>query len=310
MPKKAARGLTGRAFSPPHLRVRFSKRGTQIMRSKRNALASLVIGFSIFVLSGTVSAQEPKNKDVILATTTSTVDSGLLDLLVPIFEKKTGYRVKTIAVGTGQALAMGEKGEADVLLVHAPKAEKKLLNMGVARNYRLVMHNDFIIIGPAEDPAKIKGNSPVDAFKSIYESGALFISRGDDSGTNKMERALWKKTGTDPKHAKWYLESGQGMGATILMASEKRAYTLSDRGTYLAQKPNVKLDILCEGDPSLKNIYHVMEVNPAKFSKVNADGAKAFGDFMTSPETQQLIGEFGKDKFGHPLFFPDAGKQP
>jgi tungstate transport system substrate-binding protein len=280
------------------------------MRSKRHVFASLVIGFSILVLSGAVSGQEPKKKDVILATTTSTVDSGLLDLLVPIFEKKTGYRVKTIAVGTGQALAMGEKGEADVLLVHAPQAEKKLLDKGIARNYRLVMHNDFIIIGPAEDPEKIKGKSPVDAFKSIFESGAVFVSRGDDSGTNKMERALWKKAGLDPKQSKWYLESGQGMGATILMASEKRAYTLSDRGTYLSQKPNINLDILCEGDPSLKNIYHVMEINPAKFSKVNADGAKAFGDFMTSPETQLLIGEFGKDKFGQPLFFPDAGKQP
>jgi tungstate transport system substrate-binding protein len=236
------------------------------------------------------------------------VDSGLLDQLVPIFEKKTGFRVKTIAVGTGQALAMGEKGEADVLLVHAPQAEKKLVDSGVAGNYRLVMHNDFIIIGPAQDPAKIKGQSPVEAFKSIFDSGAVFISRGDDSGTHKLERALWEKTGVDPRGAKWYLETGQGMGATILMASEKGAYTLSDRGTYLSQKPNIRLDILCEGDASLKNIYHVMEINPEKFGKVNAEGAKAFVDFMTSPQTQQLIGEFGKDKFGQPLFFPDAGK--
>ncbi|MGC9964206.1 MAG: substrate-binding domain-containing protein [Syntrophobacteraceae bacterium] len=278
------------------------------MRSKRYLIASIIIACSILVLTGAAQAQEPKTRDLILATTTSTVDSGLLDQLVPIFEKKTGFRVKTIAVGTGQALAMGEKGEADVLLVHAPQAEKKLVDSGVAGNYRLVMHNDFIIIGPAQDPAKIKGQSPVEAFKSIFDSGAVFISRGDDSGTHKLERALWEKTGVDPRGAKWYLETGQGMGATILMASEKGAYTLSDRGTYLSQKPNIRLDILCEGDASLKNIYHVMEINPEKFGKVNAEGAKAFVDFMTSPQTQQLIGEFGKDKFGQPLFFPDAGK--
>jgi tungstate transport system substrate-binding protein len=278
------------------------------MRSKRYLIASIIIACSILVLTGAAQAQEPKTRDLILATTTSTVDSGLLDQLVPMFEKKTGFRVKTIAVGTGQALAMGEKGEADVLLVHAPQAEKKLVDSGVAGNYRLVMHNDFIIIGPAQDPAKIKGQSPVEAFKSIFDSGAVFISRGDDSGTHKLERALWEKTGVDPRGAKWYLETGQGMGATILMASEKGAYTLSDRGTYLSQKPNIRLDILCEGDASLKNIYHVMEINPEKFGKVNAEGAKAFVDFMTSPQTQQLIGEFGKDKFGQPLFFPDAGK--
>jgi tungstate transport system substrate-binding protein len=278
------------------------------MKSTVFAAASLLSVFSILVLFGTASAQGAKSTELILATTTSTVDSGLLDRLVPIFEKRTGFRVKTIAVGTGQALAMGEKGEADVLLVHAPQAEKKLVDSGVAKNYRLVMHNDFIIIGPAKDPAKIKGKAPVEAFKSIFVSGAVFVSRGDDSGTNKMERALWEKAGLNPKGAKWYLETGQGMGATILMASEKGAYTLSDRGTYLSEKPNVRLDILCEGDASLKNIYHVMEVNPVKFGKVNAEGARAFVDFMTSPETQRLIGQFGKDKFGQPLFFPDADK--
>ena len=279
------------------------------MRRKRCFVLSLIIAVSVLVLTGTASAQGPKTKDLILATTTSTVDSGLLDYLVPIFEKKTGYRVKTIAVGTGHALAMGEKGEADVVLAHAEQAEKKLVDSGVVRNYRLVMHNDFIIAGPPEDPAKIKGKSTVEAFKAIFEGRAPFISRGDDSGTNKMELTLWEKTGLNPKGAKWYLESGQGMGATLLMASEKKGYTLSDRATYLAEKPNTKLNILCEGDPSLLNIYHVMEVNPEKFGKVNAEGAKAFVDFMTSPETQKLIGDFGKDRYGQPLFFPDAGKQ-
>jgi tungstate transport system substrate-binding protein len=271
--------------------------------------ACLIAVLSVVFVKGAAIAQASKIKDVILATTTSTVDSGLLDYLVPIFEKKTGYRVKTIAVGTGQALAMGEKGEADVLLTHAQKAEKKLVDSGAVRDYRLVMHNDFIITGPPEDPGKIKGKSTVDALKAISVSGALFISRGDDSGTNKMELTLWKETGLNPEGAKWYLESGQGMGATLLMASEKQAYTLSDRGTYLAEKHNIRLDILCEGDPSLLNIYHVMEVNPEKFAKVNSEGAKSFVDFITSPETQKLIGTFGVDKFGQPLFFPDAGKQ-
>src|SRR5208337_3827924 len=200
----------------------------------------------VFFVTGAARAQEPKIKDLILATTTSTADSGLLDYLVPIFEKKTGYRVKTIAVGTGHALAMGEKGEADVVLAHAQQAEKKLLDSGVVRNYRLVMHNDFIIAGPPEDPAKIKGKSTVEALKSIFAGGAPFISRGDDSGTNKMELTLWEKSGLNPKGAKWYLESGQGMGATLLMASEKKGYTLSDRAIYLAEKPNIKLNILCE----------------------------------------------------------------
>jgi tungstate transport system substrate-binding protein len=253
-------------------------------------------------------ATAAESKDVILSTTTSTVDSGLLDDLIPRFEKKTGYRVKTIAVGTGQALAMGEKGEADVLLVHAPASEKKLVDSGVAINYQLVMHNDFIVVGPAADPAKIKGKTAADAFKAIEASGAVFISRGDDSGTNKKELSLWKEAGIVPTGKPWYQESGQGMGATLLMASEKAGYTLTDRATYLAQKANIKLEILCEGDKPLLNIYHVMQVNPEKFSKVNAAGAKAFVEFMIAPETQKIIGEFGKDKYGAALFFPDAGK--
>ena len=253
-------------------------------------------------------ASAVESKDVILSTTTSTVDSGLLDDLIPLFEKKTGFRVKTIAVGTGQALAMGEKGEADVLLVHAPASEKKLVDTGVVINYQLVMHNDFIIVGPAADPAKIKGKTAADAYKAIDASGAIFVSRGDDSGTHKKELSLWKDANVVLTGKPWYQESGQGMGATLLMASEKAGYTLTDRATYLAQKANVKLEILSEGDKPLLNIYHVMQVNPEKFSKVNAAGAKAFVEFMIAPETQKVIGEFGKDKYGASLFFPDAVK--
>jgi tungstate transport system substrate-binding protein len=253
-------------------------------------------------------ASAVESKDVILSTTTSTVDSGLLDDLIPLFEKKTGFRVKTIAVGTGQALAMGEKGEADVLLVHAPASEKKLVDTGVVINYQLVMHNDFIIVGPAADPAKIKGKTAADAYKAIDASGAIFVSRGDDSGTHKKELSLWKDANVVLIGKPWYQESGQGMGATLLMASEKAGYTMTDRATYLAQKANVKLEILSEGDKPLLNIYHVMQVNPEKFSKVNAAGAKAFVEFMIAPETQKMIGEFGKDKYGASLFFPDAVK--
>jgi tungstate transport system substrate-binding protein len=252
-------------------------------------------------------AAEPAVKDVILATTTSTVDTGLLDVLVPRFEEQTGYNVKTIAVGTGQALAMGERGEADVLLVHAPAAERKLVDAGIGVNYRLVMHNDFIIVGPPEDPAGIKGKPSVEAFRAIAGTKAVFVSRGDDSGTHKKELAVWKEAGITPA-GNWYQESGQGMGATLLMASEKRAYTLTDRGTYLAQRANLRLAILSEGDRSLLNIYHVMQVNPEKFAKVNAEGARAFVEFMVAPETQGIIADFGRDRFGGPLFIPDAGK--
>jgi tungstate transport system substrate-binding protein len=280
------------------------------MSKKRLIFPSTVfVGFLAGVLAVSSFAEAPRNKDILLATTTSTVDSGLLDVLLPVFEKQTGYRVKTISAGTGQALAMGEKGEADVLLVHAPDSEKKLVDAAAVTNYQLVMHNDFIVAGPPDDPAGIKGKPSVEAFAAIAVKKALFISRGDDSGTHKKELSIWKKAKVTPEGQPWYQETGQGMGATLLMASEKSAYTLTDRGTYLAQKTNLKLDILSQGDPALLNIYHVMEVNAEKFAKVNAQGARAFVEFMIDPKTQEMIGNFGKDKFGEPLFFPDAGKK-
>lgn len=251
----------------------------------------------------------PANPDIILATTTSTQDSGLLDVLLPIFEKKTGYKVKTIAVGTGAALAMGEKGEADVLLVHAPSSEQKLVDNKTAINYNLVMHNDFIFVGPSSDPAKMKEKkTSVEALKAIADSKSIFVSRGDDSGTDKMEKALWTKANLKPA-GNWYQESGSGMGQTLTMASEKASYTLTDRATFLSMQKNLKLEILLQGEPALLNIYHVMQVNPEKFPKVNQDGAKAFDNFMIDPATQKVIGDFGKDKFGQSLFFPDAGKK-
>lgn len=291
------------------------------LRSRLNIFALLMLALMVIVSGcGTATTPttptpqatetpKPARPDIILATTTSTQDSGLLDVLIPDFEKKTGYKVKTVAVGTGAALAMGEKGEADVLLVHAPASEKKLVDNKTATNYQLVMHNDFIIVGPSTDPAKVKETkTSVDALKAINASSAIFVSRGDDSGTDKKEKALWKKAKITPAGSK-YQESGQGMGQTLTIASDKGGYTLTDRATYLATKKNLKLDIVLEGDASLLNIYHVMQVNPEKFPKVNADGAKAFDDFMISPDTQKLIGSFGKDKFGQALFFPDAGKK-
>jgi tungstate transport system substrate-binding protein len=267
----------------------------------------LLLGGALLVTAPASAA--PVQKNIILATTTSTQDSGLLDVLIPIFEKKTGYFVKTIAVGSGQAMAMGAKGEADVLLVHSPDAEKKFIADGFGINRRLVMHNDFIIVGPPSDPAVIKEmKSAAEAFKKIAVSGALFMSRGDNSGTHAQEKKLWKAAGIDPEGQKWYQQTGLGMGQTLNVAAEKKTYTLADRGTYLAMQKNLGLDILCEGDASLLNIYHVIEVNPAKWPKVNAPGAKAFADFMVSQEVQHIIAKFGVDKYGSPLFFPDAGK--
>jgi len=264
---------------------------------------------SLFVLIGS-SGVFAQTKTIILSTTTSTQDSGLLDVLIPIFEKKTGYFVKTIAVGSGQAMAMGQKGEADVLLVHSPAAEKKFVAEGFGVNRRIIMHNDFVMVGPPEDPVKIKGiKSAPEAFKKIASANALFISRGDNSGTHAKEKAIWSASGINPEKEKWYLQTGLGMGQTLNVAAEKKAYTLADRGTYLALKKNLGLEILVEGDAILLNVYHVIEVNPAKWPKVNSAGAKGFSDFMVSKETQEIIKTFGVDKFGSPLFFPDAGKK-
>jgi tungstate transport system substrate-binding protein len=248
------------------------------------------------------------NPELILATTTSTRDTGLLDALLPMFQKQTGYNVKMVAVGSGQALQMGTDGNADVLLVHSPAAEKDLMTKGFGKERTLVMHNDFVIVGPASDPAKIKGIvKPVDAFKKIAEAKAIFASRNDKSGTNTMELSIWKSAAITPA-GDWYLQTGQGMADTLRVTSEKAGYTLTDRGTYLAQQKTLQLDILVEGDAALLNIYHVITVNPDKWPKVNYTGAKAFADWLVSPAIQEFIATFGVDKYGKPLFFPDAGK--
>jgi tungstate transport system substrate-binding protein len=272
-------------------------------------LTTKILLLIVIAVCAAVLPAVAEKKDVILATTTSTQDSGLLDVLVPAFEKRTGYRLKTIAVGSGQAMAMGERGEADVLLVHSPAAEEKFIKQGFGVNRRIVMHNDFVIVGPRSDPAGVRNcRSAVEAFKRIALVRSLFISRADNSGTYVKELSLWKKAGASPEKGRWYQETGLGMGQTLAVVNEKQGYTLSDRATYLALRKNMDLAILFQGDKILLNIYHVIEINEKKFPKINGEGARAFARFLISPETQKMIGRFGVAQYGSQLFFPDAVK--
>lgn len=273
------------------------------------SLLSILTGFffvGMFVLSLVGCAT--RSSTIILATTTSTYDSGLLDVLLPEFTQRTGIQVKPVAVGTGEAMAMGERGEADVLLVHAREAEDKFMAEGFGAVRKDVMHNDFVLIGPVSDPAGIRGLDSVrETFQRIARSKSLFISRGDDSGTHKKELKIWKEAGITPQ-GEWYIESGQGMGETVRIADEKGAYTLSDRGTYLSLKDTVRLEVLVEGDQVLFNPYGVIAVNPEKFPHVNFQGAMQFIEFITSVEGQNIIKNFGVDKYGKPLFYPEGIK--
>ena len=259
----------------------------------------------------TATTSKPANPQIILATTTSTRDTGLLDLLIPMFEQQTGYQVKTVAVGSGAAIAMGQQGQADVLLVHMPDSELKLVQDGYGINRRLIMHNDFVIIGPKSDPAGIKDmTDPVAAMKKIADSKSLFVSRDDASGTNGYELSIWSQLGITAKGQSWWLSTGQGMGATLIITSEKNGYTISDRGTYLTffNSKAITSTLLVQNPTVMVNPYHVIQVNPAKFSSVNAAGAQAFSDFMVAPATQAAISNFGKITYGQALFIPDAGK--
>lgn len=259
----------------------------------------------IFVLFAVASISF--GAEIICSSTTSTENSGLFDYLLPLFEKKTGIKVKVVARGTGAAIEMGKRGDADVALVHAKEQELKAVEEGFFVNRHDVMYNDFVIIGPLNDPARIKGiKSAADAFKKIAES-SQFVSRGDNSGTHTKELSLWKKVGLEPKGQKWYLEVGQGMEKTQRIANEKQAYTLTDRGTWLATKDKDKLElvIVLEGDPILFNQYGVMAVNPEKHKHVKYKEATEFINWLISKEGQQAIASF-KDKNGNPLFIPNA----
>ena len=261
---------------------------------------TLLVLFLLIIAVTFLSADSGRLK---LATTTSTDNSGLLGILIPPFEAQTGLKVDVIAVGTGKAIALGEKGDVDVILVHARAAEDKFVDEGFGVNRQDVMHNDFIILGPGSDPAGIKGNkSAADALKKLANSKSEFISRGDDSGTHKKEKSLWKAAGVTPG-GRWYKEVGQGMGAVITMANDLQAYTMADRGTYLSMKDKITLEIIVEGDGVLFNPYGVIAVNPDLHPHVNYEGAMAFVNWLTSVPGQRMIGNF--KKFGEILFYPD-----
>ena len=282
--------------------------GAHPSRSKSGYVRACVIALAAAIVL-LLGAGCGSGNDLILATTTSTRDSLLLDTLVPVFEEATGYNVKIIAVGSGAAMAMGRQGDADVLLVHAPKAEEAFVAGGFGVNRQLVMHNDFVILGPADDPAGVRdaSNAPR-ALLAIAITESPFISRGDDSGTHQLELSLWGELTFDTTGRGWYSEAGSGMAATLQVANQRNAYTISDRATYLTLLDVLDLEVLHEGDPRLLNIYHVMQVNPERFDAVNASGAEAFVAFLVSEEAQALIAGFGVERFGAPLFVPDAGK--
>jgi tungstate transport system substrate-binding protein len=253
--------------------------------------------------SGSSATTTPRGP-MIMATTTSTRDTGLLDTLVPAFEKATECRVKTVAVGSGQALDLGARGQADVLLVHSPDAETTFMQEGRGSTRVPVMHNDFVLVGPPSDPARTAGAGIEQAMRAIANTKSPFASRADDSGTNAKELKLWQQAGIEPSGS-WYVKTGQGMGPTLVIADQKGAYSLSDRGSFLAAK-NVDSKILVQGDPQLQNPYHVIVV---KHSATNVGCAKAFSGWITSAPTQKLIGSFGKNRYGQALFHPDAAAQ-
>jgi tungstate transport system substrate-binding protein len=287
------------------------------MKRKRFLLTFVTV-FMLTVILSACAANEPaptetpapvEKKEIILSTTTSTQDSGLLDYLLPIFTEDTGYEIKVVAVGTGQAIKMGEDGEADVLLVHAKTSEEEFVKAGHGIKRYDVMYNDFILVGP-KDEVKVKDNSKgkvLTALKYINDNKIKFVSRGDDSGTHKAELKLWKAAVVEPA-GDWYISAGKGMGAVIQMADEMKAYTLTDRATYLSMRDKVNLDITVEQDPALYNQYGVIAVNPDKNDKINSEGAAAFVDWILSEKVQMLIGEFGVEEFGQSLFIPNASK--
>ena len=273
---------------------------------RRSFLASV----ATLALALADGAGAQSRRSIILATTTSTQDSGLLDVLVPRFEREQGIAVKVIAVGTGAALRMASTGDADVVLVHSPAAEQRAVAAGDLIEGRRVMHNDFVIVGPAADPARIRGlTSAREVMRALAGRGG-FVSRGDDSGTHAQELALWRAAGVDPRSANRREETGQGMGATLNVADQRQAYTLTDRGTYLSLRRRLSLVVLFQGDASLLNVYHVYAVNPARHPGVKRAEARVFIDFLVSRPVQQTIAAFKRDMLGEPLFFPASAGAP
>jgi tungstate transport system substrate-binding protein len=268
-----------------------------------------VLAFALTLAFG-CSQGTTASRTLTLATTTSTQDSGLLDYLLPEFRKQSGIEVKVVGVGTGQALELGRRGDADVLLTHAPAAEEKFMAEGFGSQRHPVMYNDFVLAGPKADPAHVKQQrSIVGAFQVLAYAGAPFVSRADESGTHQKEREIWTQADVDPKGS-WYIRAGTGMAQALRMAKEKQAYLLTDRATFLALGKELDLEILVQGDALLRNRYAVIVVNSEKHPQVRREAARRFAEFLISNEVQQRISAFGTDKYGQPLFFPDADSQP
>lgn len=270
---------------------------------RRRPLRALVLAALALTAVTLLGAACDDPQELILATTTSTENSGLLDELIPVFEDGSDYEVTVIAVGSGAAMEMGERGDADVLLVHSPAAEQAFVEAGYGIERARVMYNDFVLVGPPDDPAGAQGRDIAAAMAAIHAAGASFVSRGDDSGTHAMERTLWAGAGVEtPTGAGWYAEAGQGMSATLTIAAETGAYTLTDRATYLATADRDRLAVLVEGDEALLNVYHVIVVNPEQHDDLNTEGARAFRAFLLDPATQERISSFGVEEWGEPLF--------
>jgi tungstate transport system substrate-binding protein len=273
-------------------------------RMRAAAIGLLLLG----LLEAGCTASSPTHGTLTLATTTSTQDSGLLDVLVPLFREKTGIEVKVVAVGSGQALQLGRRGDADVILAHSPEDEERFMAEGFGESRRAVMHNDFVLVGPPSDPASIRGSTSIsEAFRAIAEGRSPFVSRGDDSGTHRKELEVWREAGVEPA-GNWYVRAGAGMGQVLRMADQERAYTLGDRATYLAQRGTLDLVIMSEGDPLLKNRYHVLVISPERHAGVHVSEARRFAQFLRSGEARRAISTFGIDRHGEPLFVADDSK--
>jgi len=270
--------------------------------TRRCTFAGFILALTILAGCGRSAEESPKT--ITLATTTSMQDSGMLDVLLPAFKQQTGIEVQVVAVGSGQAMEIGRRGDADVLITHSPAAERKFVDEGYGIDQQQVMFNDFVLVGPQDDPAKVASTeSAEDALRKIADAKQTFLSRGDDSGTHQKELTLWRKAQIEPTGA-WYLKGGVGMAQALRMASERNGYTLSDRGTFLALQDELRLKVLHEGDPMLENPYSVTVINPEKHPETNVDAAREFAKFLRSPPARQLISEFGAERFGRPLFQP------
>lgn len=273
------------------------------------AVLPWVLALALAACGGQDEVGGPTEPDLILFSTTTTRDSGVLEALEADFERRTGYDLTAVVAGSGEVLELARRGEGDVLLTHSPAAEEEFMAQGHGVRRELVMHNDFVLVGPAGDPGRIAGLAAPEALRVIAAAQAPFVSRGDGSGTHVKELGLWAEAGTDPGGKPWYTETGSGQGQTLNVAAERDAYALADRGTYLALEANLGLEILVErGSTTLLNLYHVITVDPSTSSKINAEGADAFADYVTSPAGQEVIASVGVAEFGEPLFVPDAGK--